>query len=360
MDDDEHPLLRLGQHDLVAGHVRRALRHLVQLDFDARPGAGRRLARRAGQARRAHVLHAGDAAGGEQFEARLADEFLHEGVAHLHRAALLLGGFLSQVLRGKRRARETIATGRGANVEDRVADAVRCAARDLVVAQDAEAEGVDERIAFVALIEIDLARDGRDAEAVSVVRNAADHAGEEPAHLGIGQLSEAQRVQRRDGPCAHREDVADDSAHARGRALERLDGAGVVVGFDLERDGHAVAHINDAGVLLTRADENVRGLGRESLQHRARVLVGTVLAPHHGEYAQLGVARGAPEDFEHLQVFVWREVVLGDQLGGNGGFSHRASGKQIQKARREWAVAPGAASKSVAGITAKGLTWFSP
>ena len=47
--------------------------------------------------------------------------------------------------------------------------ALRCraagrAAGDLFVAQHAEAEGVHERIAFVRLVEVNLARDGRDAE----------------------------------------------------------------------------------------------------------------------------------------------------------------------------------------------------
>jgi hypothetical protein len=99
------------------------------------------------------------ASGGEQFEAGFHDELFHEGIAHLHRAALLLGGFLGQVLRSERRARQTVATGGRADVKDRVADAFGRAARDLFVAQDAEAKGIHERIAFVAFVEINLARD---------------------------------------------------------------------------------------------------------------------------------------------------------------------------------------------------------
>ena len=45
VNDNEHPLLGLGEHDLVAGHVRSPLRHLIQLDLDAGSGAGGCLAR---------------------------------------------------------------------------------------------------------------------------------------------------------------------------------------------------------------------------------------------------------------------------------------------------------------------------
>ena len=72
----------------------------------------------------------------------------------------------------------------GPDVKDRVAHALGRAARDLLVAQNAEAKGVDQRIALVALVEINLARDGRNAEAIAVMRDAADHAAEEPAVVG--------------------------------------------------------------------------------------------------------------------------------------------------------------------------------
>ena len=104
LDDDQHALLRFAEHDLVRGHVRRALGHLGQFDLDARAGAGGGFAGGTGQAGGAHVLDAGDRAGGEQFQAGFADQLLHERIAHLHRPALLLGGFLGQVLRGKSRA----------------------------------------------------------------------------------------------------------------------------------------------------------------------------------------------------------------------------------------------------------------
>ncbi|MBI4875128.1 MAG: phosphoribosylformylglycinamidine synthase subunit PurL, partial [Acidobacteria bacterium] len=85
-----------------------------------------------------------------------------------------------------------------------------------------------------------------------VVGDAGHHATQDAAVaggvFGIVQGAEAQRVQHRDRPRAHGEDVAQDAAHAGGGALERLDEAGVVVGFDFEGDGPAIADIDDAGV----------------------------------------------------------------------------------------------------------------
>ena len=74
------------------------------------------------------------------------------------------------------------------------------------------------------------------------------------------ELAEAQRVEHGDRPRAHREDVAQDAAHAGGRALERLDRARVVVRLDLEGHREAVAHVHHAGV-LARAHQQVRALG---------------------------------------------------------------------------------------------------
>jgi len=61
------------------------------------------------------------------------------------------GGFLGQILRRERRARQAVATGGRADVKHRIADAPGRSARDLFMSQHAEAEGVHERIALVAL-----------------------------------------------------------------------------------------------------------------------------------------------------------------------------------------------------------------
>jgi len=95
------------------------------------------------------------------------------------------------------------------------------------------------------------------------------------------------------------------------------------VRLDLERDGDAVADVNDAGVFLARADKDLRRLGGERLEQRARVFVAAMLAPHDGENAQLGIARlAAAEDEFGVGVFFRREVVFRDEFGGDGGFGH--------------------------------------
>src|SRR6185436_572808 len=171
-----------------------ALRNFGEIDFDAGVGAGGGFASGASKTGGAHVLDACDGAGGKQFEAGFHNQFFHEWIADLNGAALLLGGFFGQILRGKSGAGEAIAAGSGTDVEDWIADALGGAAGDLFVAQHAEAEGIDQRIALISFIEINFARDGGNAEAISVMRNAGDDTGEKTADFGIGQFSEAKAV----------------------------------------------------------------------------------------------------------------------------------------------------------------------
>ena len=76
------------------------------------------------------------------------------------------------------RARQPVAARRRSDIKDRIAHAAGFAPHNLVVPEDAQAKGVDDGIAFVRFVEIDLARDGRDAETISVMRDPADHVGE--------------------------------------------------------------------------------------------------------------------------------------------------------------------------------------
>ena len=56
----------------------------------------------------------------------------------------------------------------------------------------ADAHRVDERIALVRVVEHDLAADGRHADAVAVVADALDDAGEEVAHARLVERAEAE------------------------------------------------------------------------------------------------------------------------------------------------------------------------
>ncbi len=102
--------------------------------------------------------------------------------------------------------------------------------------------------------------------------------------------AEAQAVEQRDRPGAHRRDVAQDAADAGGGALERLDRRRVVVALDLERDREAVAEVEHAGV-LAGALEDTRAVARKAPQQEGRVLVAAVLRPEEREHGQLEVVR---------------------------------------------------------------------
>ena len=106
--------------------------------------------------------------------------------------------------------------------------------------------------------------------------------------------AEAEPVEQRDRPRAHRDDVAEDPADAGRRALERLDRGRVVVGLDLERDRLAVAEVEHARV-LARPLQHALARRRQPLQEQRRVLVAAVLRPEEREDGELEVVRVAPE-----------------------------------------------------------------
>ena len=227
---------------------------------------------------------------GDQLEAGLEQQLLGERVAHLHLGTPRLA-LLRQLLGGEARAVNAVATGAGADREQHVADALRPRARiRSLLAEQADAHRVDQRIAGVARREADLAAERRHADAVAVVADAAHHAGEEIAVPRLVERPEAQAVEHRDGPRAHGEDVAQDAADAGGRALVRLDRRGMVVRLDLEGDRPAVGQPQHAGVLARPLDD-LRARGGEGLEHRLGVLVAAVLRPERGEDAELGERR---------------------------------------------------------------------
>ena len=86
LGDQQHPLLRFAEHDLVRRHARLAFRNEVQVNLVARAAAARCLAGRTGQSRRAHVLNADDQPVlAHHFEAGFQQQLLHKRIAHLYR-----------------------------------------------------------------------------------------------------------------------------------------------------------------------------------------------------------------------------------------------------------------------------------
>ena len=295
-DDREHPLLRLAGQHLVRLHGRLAQRHPLEVRAHAGPARRGRLGEGARQARAAEVLDALDEPGVVQLEAGLDEQLLGERVADLH-ARPARGAVLVEGRRGQHaHAADAVATGLRAQQHDDVADAARGRQLDPVPGQHAEAQRVDERVALVARVEDDLTADVGQSQAVPVAADAGDDAGQHARGVGVVGVAEAQRVHDEHRTRAHREDVAHDAADAGRGALVRLDVARVVVRLDLERDGQALADVDDAGV-LAHADEHPvapRQVAELAQVHLA-ALVGAVLAPHDRVHRQLGLRRPATE-----------------------------------------------------------------
>ena len=188
----------------------------------------------------------------------------------------------------------------------------------VLVAQHADAQRVDERVAQVALVEDGLAADVGQAQAVAVVTHALDDAGQHPVGVGGVERAEAQRVHDRDRASAHGQDVAHDAADSGRGTLVRLDVRRVVVRLDLEGHRVALADVDDAGVL---ADAGEHGAGGgllrdlpELLEVHLGGLVGAVLAPHHRVHRQLAGGGAAPEDLADPGVLVGLQAEVGPGL----------------------------------------------
>ena len=188
---------------------------------------------------------------------------------------------------------------------------------------DAQREHVDQRIAAIARLEGNFTAHRGHAETIAVIRDAANHAVEHAAIFRDGFVgtdaptcrrdgAEAQRIEHGDGPRAHGENVAQNSADAGGRALKRLDVTGMVVRFDFEGGDEAVADVDDAGI-FSGALHTLAARG-QALQMDLARFVGAVLAPHHAENAQFGDVGVAAENFLDAGVFGGREAVLGDDF----------------------------------------------
>ena len=134
----------------------------------------------------------------------------------------------------------------------------------VLVAQHADAQRVDQRVARVARVEDDLATDVGQAQAVAVEADAGDDTGQHPGGVGGVERADAQPVHDGDRARAHGHDVAHDAADAGGRALVRLDVRRVVVRLDLEGDGPAVADVDDARVLADARPAGARASPRWS------------------------------------------------------------------------------------------------
>jgi len=183
-----------------------------------------------------------------------------------------------------------VASGVGADQEDAVTHPLGSRPHQLIGTHEPDAHRVHERVVRVAVFEVDLAADRRNSHAVAVAADPGHDAFEVAA--GFGQRAKAQRVEQRDGPCAHRDHVPDDAADPGGRTLVWLDRGGVVVGFDLEDHGPALADAHRPGVFARSLKDRRPGRG-EPPEQGLRALVRAVLRPEHTEHAKLDLVGGS-------------------------------------------------------------------
>ena len=304
LDDGGHALLRLRDHDLERLHPGLAQRHRVELDLEPDLAARGHLRERRREPRGAEILQRDDERG--KLERALEQLLARERVADLHRGALV-GAVLVEILRGQdARPADAVAARGGAEEHDQVADARGARAHQLVGAQEADAERVDERVVAVGGVEDRLTADVRDTHAVAVAADAAHDPVEQPPRAILLERPEPQRVEDRDRPRAHGEDVAQDPAHAGRGALVGLDRGGVVVALDLEGDREAVADVDHAGV-LTGPLQHAAAVRRQAPELEARVLVTAMLRPQQRVDGQLEVVRGALEGLLDLRVLGVRQ-----------------------------------------------------
>ena len=160
--------------------------------------------------------------------------------------------------------------------------------------EHSQTKDIHQRITLVSGIEDKLPPNRGNPHAVAVMRDAGDHAMDEGtgsfARLAWGiRPSKPQRIHKCHRPGSHGENIPQDPPHPGGRTLERLHGAGMVMGFDFKSQREAVSGIHHAGVFLAGFHQNC-GSGRGKLsQLPAGVFVGAVLAPHHRKHAELGL-----------------------------------------------------------------------
>jgi hypothetical protein len=213
-------------------------------------------------------LHAARQAAIEQLQARLDQALLFERVAHLHRRTLLFAALFETGGREHARATDAIAAGRRSEQHREVVGTFGLREHETFLRQDAEAEHVDERVVAVCVVEHDFAADGGHADRVAVAADSRDNAFEEIARARIVEAAETQRIHQRDRTRAHGEDVTDDAADPRRRALVGLDCRRVVVTLDAHRNREPFTDVDDARA-FARTDQHPRRFCGESLQVRS-------------------------------------------------------------------------------------------
>ena len=211
---------------------------------------------------------------------------------------------------------DTVPARLGTDIDDGIAHTAGSGIEYLVLICDTDGHGIDQNVAVIRRMEIGFAAHRRHANAVSIAADAGHDAFDQMLHPGVIGRAEAQRVEIRDRARAHGEHVAQYAAHARRRALIRLDITGMVVALHLEDGRLPIANVDHAGILARPAND-LRPLGRQLLQMKPRAFVTAMLRPHDRKDAQLDHIGFPPKRLQHIGIFILAEPMFGDNLGRN-------------------------------------------
>ncbi len=134
------------------------------------------------------------------------------------------------------------------------------------------------------------------AETIAITADTRDDSVDERFGFRVFWVAERQRVHSGNWACAHGEYIAQNPAHARGRALERFDEGRVVVAFHFEGNAEVVADVYDTRVFAGAADD-LCARGGQGGKPFFRGFVRAVFVPHGREYAELCIGGRAVYGF---------------------------------------------------------------
>ena len=134
------------------------------------------------------------------------------------------------------------------DINHRIARAGGSRPENPVTVGKADGHGIDQYIAVIGRIEIHLAANGGNADAIAVTANARHHTAQQMACLFVIGRAKPQRIQQGDRARTHGEHIAQNAADAGCRPLIGFNEGGMIVAFDLENGRKAIADIHCTGI----------------------------------------------------------------------------------------------------------------
>ena len=141
-----------------------------------------------------------------QLKTSFDQQFLRKRVADLH-CRPLFPGIRAELGGGHCGAMDAVTPRLRPDIDDRVARTSGRRIEDSVGLRDPDAHRIDQVVAVVGMVEFALAAHGRYADAIAVAADAANDARHQVAGPRMIRAAKAQRIEDRDRPRAHCEDV---------------------------------------------------------------------------------------------------------------------------------------------------------